>query len=291
MIADADVLIENFKVGSLANYGLDYATLGKRFPRLVYCSITGFGQQGPYAHRAGYDFIVQGLSGIMDITGDPAGAPQKIGVAYADIFTGLYAAIAIQAALTQRHETGMGQHIDMALMDTMVGVLANQALNYLVSGVSPQRMGNRHPNIAPYETLQCADTWIIVAVGNDQQFKQLCEVLELSALYQDTRFISNAQRVAHRDELSALLATASMRWNSTSLLQALEQRGVPAGPINSVEQALHDPQTTFRNMVLPNGNAAPLGVRTPILSNRYTCASDTPAPVLDGAIKHQWRTI
>ena len=183
LAADADVVIENFKLGGLKKYGLDYESLSALNPRLVYCSITGFGQDGPYAHRAGYDYIVQGLGGIMDLTGDPQGEPQKVGVAFADIFTGLYGVIAIQAALAQRERTGRGQHIDMALLDCMTGVLANQALNYLVSGASPHRMGNAHPNIAPYQVFAVADGHIILAVGNDGQFARLCEALGLSLIH------------------------------------------------------------------------------------------------------------
>lgn len=289
LLADADVIIENFKVGSLKKVGLDYASLKSRYPKLVYCSITGFGQQGPYAQRAGYDFIVQGLSGIMDITGDPEGGPQKIGVAYADIFTGLYSVIAIQAALSQRDASGVGQHIDMALMDSMVGVLANQGLNYLVSGDSPKRMGNRHPNIAPYETIQCADGWIIIAVGNDSQFGKLCDVLGVSELREDERFSSNSKRIKHRDSLSALLADRVHAWTSTDLLFALEKQGVPSSPINSVEQALNDPQVAYRKMVLSDDKLKPLGIRTPIISDRYNIDTSEVAPALDREVKHQWR--
>ncbi|MBA4356063.1 MAG: CoA transferase, partial [Novosphingobium sp.] len=179
LAAGADVVIENFKLGGMARFGLDYASLAAINPRLVYCSITGFGQDGPYAPRAGYDFIVQGMSGVMDVTGDPHGQPQKIGVAFADIMTGLYATIAIQAALAERGRSGKGQHIDMALLDVMTGVLANQAMNYLVSGTAPQRMGNTHPNIVPYAVFPAADGWLIIAAGNDGQFARLCEALAI----------------------------------------------------------------------------------------------------------------
>ncbi|MBT5724796.1 MAG: CoA transferase, partial [Gammaproteobacteria bacterium] len=179
---EADVVLENFKVGGLEKYGLDYDSLSRQNPRLIYCSITGFGQTGPYAHRPGYDFIIQGMSGLMDLTGDPAGEPQKVGVAFADVFTGLYAVIGIQAALLDRARTGKGQQLDIALLDCMVGVLANQGLNYLASGESPRRLGNVHPNVAPYEVLPTSDGWFILAVGNDAQFARLCTVLRLGAL-------------------------------------------------------------------------------------------------------------
>ena len=195
LVAGADVLIENFKVGGLKKYGLDYESLAAINPRLVYCSVTGFGQDGPYASRAGYDFMIQGMSGIMDLTGAPDGEPQKIGVAFADIFTGVYGVVAIQAALLQRERTGRGQHIDMALLDTMTGVLANQAMNFLASGIAPKRLGNAHPNIAPYQTFAVADGHLIVAVGNDQQFSRFCKVLGLDELPADPHFATNRARV------------------------------------------------------------------------------------------------
>lgn len=280
LTVDADVIIENFKVGGLARYGLDYASLAAFNPRLVYCSITGFGQDGPYAPRAGYDFIIQGLSGIMDLTGDPAGEPQKIGVAYADILTGLYAVIGIQAALAQRAITGRGQQIDMALLDVMVGTLANQGMNYLVSGISPRRIGNAHPNIAPYEVLPTADGWFILAVGNDDQFRRCCGPLEIPP---DTRFTSNAARVAARTELSELIAARTRRWNRDALLAALEALGVPAGPINAVGEALADPQIVARGMVMAldddEGRIIP-GLRLPIRFSDAELAPPRPSPRL-----------
>jgi crotonobetainyl-CoA:carnitine CoA-transferase CaiB-like acyl-CoA transferase len=245
MAADADILIENFKVGGLAKYGLDFASMAKINPRLIYCSITGFGQTGPYAQRPGYDFIVQGLSGIMDLTGDPAGAPQKIGVAYADIMTGLYSVIAIQAALVEREKSGLGQHIDMALLDVMVGTLANQAMNYLVSGQCPKRLGNAHPNIAPYDVYTTTDSWIIIAVGNDEQFRRLCAVLSLTA---PTDFDTNAHRVENREALRKFLEPAIALWSREALLQALEVAGVPVAPVSSVEDAFNDPQVIAREL-------------------------------------------
>jgi crotonobetainyl-CoA:carnitine CoA-transferase CaiB-like acyl-CoA transferase len=260
VVRDADVLIENFKLGGLAKYGLDYDSLREVNPRLVYCSITGFGHDGPYASRAGYDFIVQGMSGIMDLTGDPQGPPQKIGVAYADILTGLYAVIAIQAALRQREATGRGQHIDMALLDVMTGTLANQAMNYLVSGVSPTRLGNAHPNIAPYEAYPVADGWIIVAVGNDTQFQRLAALLGLP---ERDPWRTNAGRVEDRAALSPAIAALTRGWSRDSLLTALEIESIPAGPINTVADALADPQVAARGMILDLGDGL-RGLRTPI---------------------------
>ena len=283
LIADADVVLENFKVGGLARYGLDYASLSAINPRLVYCSITGFGQDGPYAHRAGYDFIVQGMSGIMDLTGDPQGEPQKIGVAFADIFTGLYAVIAIQAALAMRERTGRGQHIDMALLDTMTGVLANQAMNYLVSGVSPTRMGNAHPNIAPYAAFPTADGWFILAVGNDGQFRRFCAVAGLDDMPDDPRFATNPARVATRADLTARVTEATGRFTRDALLARLEAEGVPAGPINTVAEAFADPQVIHRGMALSierEGGAPVPGVRTPIRFSNADLALDRPAPAL-----------
>lgn len=279
LLQDADVLIENFKVGSLARFGLDYPSVAAIHPRLVYCSVTGFGQDGPYAHRAGYDFIVQGMSGIMDLTGEPEGPPQKIGVALGDILTGLYGVIAIQAALTQRERTGRGQHIDMALLDVMVGVLANQALNYLVSGRSPARLGNAHPNIAPYEVFPTRDGWLILAVGNDAQYERFRHIVGIEA---DTHFVSNAERVANREVLSALIREKTRGWARDELLAALEAAGVPAGPINTVEQALKDPQIVHRGMVLSldrgDGTVVP-GLRTPIRFSEAQLQVGQPAPM------------
>ncbi len=278
LAAGADVLIENFKVGGLAKYGLDYASLAALNPRLIYCSITGFGQTGPYAPRAGYDFMIQGLAGIMDLTGDPHGEPQKIGVAFADIFTGLYGVVAVQAALIARAKTGRGQHIDMALFDCMTGVLANQAMNYLASGETPRRLGNAHPNIAPYQTFPVADGHVIVAAGNDAQFARLCRILGLAALADDARFATNAQRVRHRDELAALLAEATRRRTRTELLAALDTEGVPAGPINSVADVFADPQFRARGMLVENDGIP--GLRTPIRLSDGALATDRRAPRL-----------
>jgi crotonobetainyl-CoA:carnitine CoA-transferase CaiB-like acyl-CoA transferase len=260
LIRDADVLIENFKLGGLKQFGLDYDSVKAINPTLVYCSITGFGQDGPYAPRAGYDFIVQGMGGIMDLTGAPDGPPQKIGVAYADILTGLYAVIGIQAALHQRQTTGRGQLVDMALLDVMVGTLANQAMNYLASGVSPTRMGNAHPNIVPYEAFPVADGWLIIAVGNDSQFVRLADLLDLNP---PENWGTNAGRVADRVAVSASVAARTADWERDALLSALEGEGIPAGPINTVEQALADRQVVARGMVLDLGDGL-RGLRTPI---------------------------
>ena len=244
----ADVLLENFKVGGLARYGLDYASLSALNPRLVYCSVTGFGQTGPYAQRAGYDFMIQGMGGIMDLTGEPDGTPQKMGVAFADIFTGTYGTIGVLAALAQRERTGLGQHIDMALLDSMVGVLANQAMSYLVAGVLPRRMGNAHPNIVPYQGFAVSDGYVVIAVGNDAQFARLCEFLALPRIAADPKFATNAARVAHRDELIGRLAASLASRTRAEVLAGLEKRGVPAGPVNTLADVFADPQVLHRQM-------------------------------------------
>ncbi len=282
LAASADVLIENFKVDGLAKYGLDAASLRAANPRLVYCSITGFGQTGPYAGRAGYDVIIQGMSGIMALTGEPDGEPMKMGVAFADIFTGLYAVIAIQAALAQRQRTGHGAVIDMALLDAMVSVLANQAMNYLVAGRQPPRLGNAHPNVVPYEVFPAADGHIIIAVGNDRQFKNLCRLLKLDALADDARFATNADRVSNRQALVPDLKAATAKWTAADLLAALEAGGVPAGPINGLAEIFADPQIAARQLVIEcsAGGVAVPGLRTPIVLNGRAAASDRPAPQL-----------
>lgn len=244
----SDVLIENFKVGGLKKYGLDYESLKAENPRLVYCSVTGFGQDGPYAPRAGYDFLVQGMGGIMDLTGAPDGEPQKVGVAFADIFTGLYATVGILAALRRRDETGTGGHVDMALLDTQVGVLANQAMNYLTSGRAPKRMGNAHPNIVPYQVFPCADGYFIAAIGNDGQFARFCAVLGAPELAQAADYATNPARVANRAVLVPKLTALTMAFARDDLLAALEAKGVPAGPINTVSQVFEDPQVKARGL-------------------------------------------
>ncbi|ASV86816.1 coA-transferase III family protein [Ochrobactrum quorumnocens] len=262
LVADADVVIENFKLGGLDKYGLDYESLKAINPRLIYCSITGFGHTGPYAERAGYDFMIQGMGGIMDLTGEPDREPQKIGVAFADIFTGLYSVIGIQSALIMRERTGKGQHIDMALFDCMSAVLANQAMNYMASGVSPKRMGNAHPNIAPYQTLPVSDGYFIIACGNDGQFAKLTSLLGIGELASDSRFLTNSSRVANRDALTDLLEERTKQWLRDDILAALAKAGVPAGPINMVEDVFADPQFIARQMRIdPDGVP---GLRTPI---------------------------
>lgn len=285
LIADADVVIENFKVGGLAKYGLDYASLSADHPRLVYCSITGFGQDGPYAHRPGYDFVIQGMGGIMDLTGEPDGAPQKSGVAFADIFTGLYSVIAIQAALAMRERTGRGQHIDMALLDVMTGVLANQAMNYFVSGVTPPRVGNAHLNVSPYAVFPCADGWFILAAGNDRQYLAAIKVLGIDP---QPEWASNAGRLEHRDTLFAAIEAATQQRHRDDLLAALEAAGVPIGPINTVEQAFADPQVVHRGMQIEvtraDGTTLP-GLRTPIRFSDAELALGRAAPKLGEADK------
>lgn len=268
LVKDADVIIENFKLGGLKKFGLDYESLSAINPRLIYCSITGFGQTGPYAARAGYDFLVQGMSGIMDLTGEPDGPPQKIGVAFADIFTGLYAVIGIQAALAHRQHTGRGQHIDMSLFDCMVGVLANQAMNYLTSGNNPTRAGNTHPNIAPYEAFPTKDNWFILAVGNDKQFRRFCDIVGLENLPDDPDFSSNDERVKNQKALSGYIKTQTQKWPRDLLLEALEREGVPASRINTVEEAFNDPQIIAREMLIQltngSGELSIPSVRTPL---------------------------
>ena len=262
LVSGADVVIENFKVGGLAKYGLDYTSLAAINPRLIYCSITGFGQTGPYAHRAGYDFIIQGMAGLMSITGEPDGQPQKVGVAVTDIFTGVYAATAILAALHQRGTTGMGQQIDMALMDVATSIMANQAMNYLTTGVAPGKMGNAHPNLAPYAVFDCADGWIILATGNDGQYQRLCGLLGLTDMTTAPHFASNSNRVANRVELTRRITEATKTWAKDDLLTACEAAGVPAGPINDLEAVFNDPQVIARGMqIAPDGVP---GVRSPM---------------------------
>ena len=278
LIRDADILIENFKVGGLAKYGLDYASLAKVNPRLIYCSVTGFGQDGPYAKRAGYDFLLQGMSGLMSITGEPDGQPQKVGVAITDVVTGLYGTIGILAAVEQRHTTGRGQHIDMSLLDCATAVLANQAMNYLATGNSPTRLGNEHPNIAPYQVMAVQDGHIILAVGNDGQFQRLCDVLGLAGIKEDARFATNQLRVANRVALTTLLETVVAGWTQEDLLAALEAATVPAGPINTVGQAFEDPQIQHRGMqISPEGIP---GVRGPWKFSDAELALDKSAPKL-----------
>src|SRR5690554_5254377 len=253
LAADCDVLIENYKAGSLARYGLDYASLSALNPRLVYCSITGFGQTGPRAEEPGYDFIIQGMAGLMSITGEqddlPGGGPQKAGVAVADLMTGMYSTVAILAALLERGRSGEGQHIDMALLDCQVAMLANQNMNYLTTGQAPRRAGNAHQNLVPYQVFAAQDGHLIVAVGNDTQFQAYCRVIGQPGLSSDRRFARNEGRVVHREVLIPILAEAMKRRPRDEWLLALEQAGVPAGPINTLEQVYQNPQVKARGLL------------------------------------------
>ncbi len=254
LAAKSDILIENFKVGGLEAYGLDYASLKALNPRLIYCSITGFGQTGPYAKRAGYDFMIQGLGGLMSLTGRPEGdegaGPVKVGVALTDILTGLYSTVAILAALAHRQEGGAGQHIDMALLDVQVACLANQAMNYLTTGVSPQRLGNAHPNIVPYQDFPTADGDFILTVGNDNQFRKFAEVAGRPEWGDDPRFVSNKQRVANRAVLVPLIKQATVFKTTAEWVSQLEAVGVPCGPINDLAQVFADPQVQARGLAM-----------------------------------------
>lgn len=256
LAAGADVLVENFKVGGLARYGLDYENLKAINPKLVYCSISGFGQTGPYAHRSGYDFLIQGMGGLMSVTGEPEGEPMKAGVAFVDVFTGLYSANAILAALHQRLLTGEGTYIDMALLDVQVGVMANQASGYLATGDNPPRLGNAHPSIVPYQVFPTADDAMIIAVGNDGQFQRLCAVLECLEVAEDTRFATNAARVENREALVATLSDCLRRRARSHWLAAMEAAGIPCGPINSLSQVFADPQVRARGMEIKRHHAS-----------------------------------
>ncbi len=285
LAARSDVLIENFKVGGLVKFGLDYATLSPECPRLVYCSITGFGQTGPYAARAGYDLMAQGMGGIMDLTGTPEGEPQRAGIPVADIFTGVYSAVGILAALAERERSGRGCLVDTALVDSQVGVLANQALNYLVSGQVPKRIGNAHPNIVPYQVFPVADGHIIIATGNDSQFAKLCAVLGDPKIAEAASYRANSDRLAHRDALIARLSVLTGSWSRAELLAKLEEVQVPAGPINSLDEVFSDPQVRHRGMRIDRpcggakGGTIP-GVRTPIVIDGRPMAAERPAPRL-----------
>lgn len=254
LVKECDVLIENYKVDGLKKYGLDYQSLQAINPKLVYCSITGFGQTGPYRNRAGYDFMIQGMGGLMSITGEkedlPGGGPQKVGVAVTDIFTGLYATIAIQGALLERQRSGLGQHIDLALFDVQAAVLANQASNYLVGGQVPQRLGNAHPNIVPYQAFATQDGHMILAIGNDRQFQAFAEIAGAAELAQNPRFATNPQRVAHREEVCKRVEQLLVKNTTEYWLNVLEQVSVPCSPINSIDQVFEDPHLRERGMVI-----------------------------------------
>ena len=282
LIATADILIENFKVGGLDKYGLDYKTLLNNHPSLIYCSITGFGQTGPYAKRAGYDFLMQGMSGLMSITGEPDSQPQKVGVAVTDIFTGLYAVVAIQAALRSRDTTGLGQHIDLSLLDVATATTANQAMNYLATGTPPNRRGNNHPNIVPYCAVSTRDGYIILAVGNDEQFKNFNKIFNVE-WYKNDKFKTNPARLENRDELLNLIEGKTINFSSAALLIKCENYGVPAGPINTLEDVFNDPQILHRGMKI-NLDGVP-SVKNPIIFSDMEMSYDSPSPNLGDSNK------
>ena len=287
LAAQSDVVLENFKVGGLAKYGLDYTSLAKINAKLVYCSITGFGQDGPYKDRPGYDFMIQGMGGLMSITGAPdeapGGQPMKVGVAVADIFTGLYATIGILSALRHRDATGEGQHIDLALLDVQTAVLANQAMNYLTTGVAPGRLGNAHPNIVPYEAFPSADGYLILAVGNDSQFKSFCEVAGLNDLPADTRYATNRSRVANRETLVPMIRRAMVTKTTDEWIAVLEKANVPCGPINTLDRVFDNPQVQHRGMIRyldhPVAGKVPT-VANPIKFSKTPISGETSAPML-----------
>jgi crotonobetainyl-CoA:carnitine CoA-transferase CaiB-like acyl-CoA transferase len=285
LAARSDVLIENFKVGGLAKFGLDYESLAPENPRLIYCSVTGFGQTGPYARRAGYDLMAQGIGGIMDVTGTADGEPLRVGIPVSDIFTGVYSAVGILAALARREQTGRGGYVDTALVDSTVGVLSNQALNYLVSGQIPQRIGNTHANIVPYQVFPVADGHIIIASGNDGQFVKVCGVLGAPEIAANPDYRNNESRLIHRAELIGKLCALTAKFPRDALLEKLEAAGVPAGPINNLEQVFADPQVLHRGMRLELDSAAAKGgkipgVRTPIVLDGAPMAAERPSPRL-----------
>ena len=285
LAARSDVLIENFKVGGLAKFGLDYASLAPDNPRLIYCSVTGFGQTGPNAQRPGYDLMAQGMGGMMDLTGNPENEPMRAGTPVSDLFTGVYSTVGILAALARREKTGLGGHVDTALVDTTVAVLANQALNFLVSGKVPRRMGNAHPNITPYQIFPVADGHIIIASGNDSQFAKLCGVLGDPALAKNPDYLDNKARLEHRAALVERLCTLTAEFPRAELLRKLEAAGVPAGPINNLEQVFADPQVVHRGMRVDRPSAAAKsgtipGVRTPIMLDGAPMVAERPSPRL-----------
>jgi crotonobetainyl-CoA:carnitine CoA-transferase CaiB-like acyl-CoA transferase len=285
LVAQSDVLIENFKVGGLKKFGLDYESLASEFPRLIYCSVTGFGQTGPSAPRAGYDLMAQGIGGIMGMTGAPDGPPMRVGVPVADVFSGVYSTVGILAALARREKTGKGGYVDCALVDSTVGTLAFQALNYLVSGDIPVRIGNAHPNLVPYQEFPVADGRVIIATGNDAQFFKLCGILGDPKLAEVPDYKDNKGRLAHRAELVGKLCALTSQMKREEILDKLEAAGIPAGPINDLQQVFADPQVIHRKMKLDLKNPAAKGgtspgIRTPIVLDGTPMASDRPAPQL-----------
>ena len=285
LAARSDILIENFKVGGLAKFGLDYKSLAPDNPRLIYCSVTGFGQDGPYAPRAGYDLLVQGMGGIMDITGLPDGEPTRIGIPVADIFTGVYSVIGILSALAQREKTGRGCLVDTALLDTQVGVLANQGLSYLATGVAPKRIGNAHPVVVPYQVFPVTDGHIIIACGNDGQFAKLCAVLGDPTMAQDALYKTNSDRVVNRTTLIPRITALTRRFAKADIIARLEAVQVPAGPINTLADVFADPQVIAREMRIERPSAAAKdgkipGIRTPIKIDGVAAAAERASPRL-----------
>ncbi|NCV18125.1 MAG: CoA transferase [Rhodobacterales bacterium] len=278
LVKNSDILIENFKVGGLKKYGLDYENLNAINRGLIYCSITGFGQDGPYATRAGYDYIIQGMSGLMSITGEPGGRPLKTGVAVTDIFTGIYASTAILAALHQRAETGRGQHIDMSLLDSAVAILANQGMNYLSTGSPPGRIGNFHPNLSPYQVFECSNGHIIIATGNDQQYQKLCIILQCPEYATDPKYETNAKRVENRYELDDIISQKTRNWEKLHLLKQCEENGIPAGPINSLDEVFADEHIIHRGMKLSLEGIP--SIRSPIKFSESDLVLDKPSPNL-----------
>ena len=281
-------MVENFKVGGLAKYGLDYASLSAAHPRLVYCSITGFGQSGPRASQAGYDYMIQAMGGLMSVTGQPDGAPgaepMKVGVAVVDLATGLYASNAILAALLHARATGQGQHVDIALFDVQAAMLANQATNYFVSGMAPTRMGNAHPNLVPYQPFPCSDGMVVIAVGNDGQFRTLCGVLGAEGLANEPRYAANAGRIEHRVELAAAISAITSGWTMAGLMGRLEPAGVPCGPVNTIDQVFDEPQAKHRGLEIALDRAdlseATRTVASPIRLSATPVRYDTAPPAL-----------
>lgn len=277
LCVEADVVIENFKTGSLAKFGLDYASLSAANPGLVYCSITGFGQTGPRAHEAGYDFVVQGMSGFMSLTGEPEGHPVKMGVSISDLATGVWAANGVQAALLMRARTGKGQQVDMSLMDCSVGLLANQASYFFTTGENPPRMGNAHAQVAPYGVFAVSDGHVILAPANDGLFHKLMAVLDRSELCEDPRFLTNGDRTANAKALDTEIATATAGWTKQGLLDACRAAGVPAGPINRLDEVFADPQVIARGLRVELGGMA--GIRSPFVFSDAELALDRPSPI------------
>lgn len=278
LIADADVVIENYKVGGLTKFGLDYDAVKLLNPKLIYCSITGFGQTGPYAKRAGYDFLLQGMSGLMSITGEPDQQPQKVGVAVTDVFTGLYSVIAIQAALAHRVTSGLGQHIDMSLFDVATAVTANQAMNYLATGTAPLRKGNAHPNIVPYQVFETSDSFVIIAVGNDGQFRKFCKILDCGDLADNSNYATNSARVENRDALTELLNPLVLKFKKIDLLAQCDAVGVPAGPINTMDEVFEDPQIKHRELLMDLDGVP--SVRLPINFSQSDLGAHKASPTL-----------